>query len=241
MREERMWNVWHGCHKKSEGCLNCYVYRRDAAYGIDSTIVRKTASFPLPIKRNRSGNYTIPQGTRLWTCFTSDFFLEEADPWDMMRERCDLLFCITTKRPERIAQCLPHDWGKGYAHIHIACTMENQKRTDERILLFRDLPIMHKAIICEPLLGPIAFRGKLGPWCEKVIVGGESGPHARLCDYAWVLAIRSQCIDAKIAFTFKQTGALFRKEGRIYRIKRSLQASQAARACINWHTNEEEG
>ncbi|MCK9303605.1 MAG: phage Gp37/Gp68 family protein, partial [Bacteroidales bacterium] len=24
-----VWNPWHGCTKYSEGCLHCYVYRRD--------------------------------------------------------------------------------------------------------------------------------------------------------------------------------------------------------------------
>ena len=24
-----VWNPWHGCHKISPGCANCYVYRRD--------------------------------------------------------------------------------------------------------------------------------------------------------------------------------------------------------------------
>ena len=27
-----MWNLWHGCHKKSEGCRHCYVFRRDAEF-----------------------------------------------------------------------------------------------------------------------------------------------------------------------------------------------------------------
>ena len=25
-----MWNPWHGCHKLSEGCRHCYVYRGDS-------------------------------------------------------------------------------------------------------------------------------------------------------------------------------------------------------------------
>ena len=28
-----MWNLWHGCHKLSEGCRHCYVYRTDGKYG----------------------------------------------------------------------------------------------------------------------------------------------------------------------------------------------------------------
>ena len=41
----QMWNLWHGCHKKSEGCQHCYVYRRDAEFEKDSNVVHKTASF----------------------------------------------------------------------------------------------------------------------------------------------------------------------------------------------------
>ncbi|MEN6461119.1 MAG: DUF5131 family protein, partial [Syntrophomonas sp.] len=33
------WNPWHGCHKISTGCQNCYVYRIDAQHGKDSSIV----------------------------------------------------------------------------------------------------------------------------------------------------------------------------------------------------------
>lgn len=44
-----LWNAWHGCHKISAGCQNCYMFRRDAKYGKDSTMVTKTANFRLPI------------------------------------------------------------------------------------------------------------------------------------------------------------------------------------------------
>ena len=41
---EVIWNLWHGCRKYSAGCKNCYVYRRDGKYDVDSTKVRKTAN-----------------------------------------------------------------------------------------------------------------------------------------------------------------------------------------------------
>jgi len=46
---------------------------------------------------------------------TSDFFLEEADEWrkdawEMMRQRPDVKFFLLTKRPQRVADCLPEDW-----------------------------------------------------------------------------------------------------------------------------------
>ncbi len=79
--EGQMWNLWHGCHKKSEGCQHCYVYRRDAELEKDSNVVSKTSTFNLPIRRDRQGNWKVPSGTLMWTCFTSDFSIEEADEW----------------------------------------------------------------------------------------------------------------------------------------------------------------
>ena len=53
---------------------------------------------------------------------TSDFFLEEADPWrveawDIMRQRSDVVFFLLTKRPQRVRECLPPDWGSGWDNI----------------------------------------------------------------------------------------------------------------------------
>ena len=77
------WNLWHGCKKVSPGCANCYMFRRDEEYGKDPTIVHKTSSFSLPVRKYRSGPYKrlnrIPAGSLIYTCFTSDFFIEEAD------------------------------------------------------------------------------------------------------------------------------------------------------------------
>lgn len=54
----------------------------------------------------------------------------EADAWRenawlMIQRRSDLHFFMITKRPERIVQCLPDDWGDGYENVTICCTMEN--------------------------------------------------------------------------------------------------------------------
>ena len=50
-----LWNPWHGCTKISPGCVNCYMYARDAEFGKDSSVVTKTASFNLPVRRTRQG------------------------------------------------------------------------------------------------------------------------------------------------------------------------------------------
>jgi len=233
------WNPWHGCRKLSAGCKNCYVYRIDSSFDRDSSIVSKTANFNLPLKKKRNGKYKLTAEETVYTCFSSDFFLEEADQWrieawQMIRFRSDLHFFIITKRIDRFQVNLPLDWGDGYNNVTICSTCETQDRADYRLPILLSLPIRHKAIICEPLLEPINLLRWLSNSIEKVVVGGESGKDARVCNYDWVFDISTQCIEKKIPFHFKQTGARFVKDGRLYNIKRKDQHSQAAKAGIDF-------
>lgn len=236
----KMWNPWHGCHKLSAGCMHCYVYRGDAKRGVDSMLVTKTKNFDLPVRKKRDGSYTLPPGAFVYTCFTSDFFVEDADLWrdecwKMMRERADLNFLMITKRIDRLPETLPDDWGKGYENVTICCTVENQDRADYRLPIYKALPVKHKIIICEPLLEWIDLRSyDIGTWVEQVVVGGESGPEARVCAYDWVMKIHDLCLDSKVSFWFKQTGAKFVKDGVLYRVRRQYQHSQARKAGINF-------
>lgn len=175
----------------------------------------------------------------VYTCFTSDFLVEEADDWRdeawaMMRLRSDLRFFFITKRIDRLARCLPENWGEGYENVAIGCTVESQTTADYRLPIFRSVPALHKLIICAPLLGPIDLSRHLDPSFEEVSAGGESGNEARPCDYEWVLSIRRQCAERRIPFTFHQTGARFIKDGKLYRIRREFQHVQARRAGIDY-------
>lgn len=234
-----LWNPWHGCHKLSEGCRHCYVYRIDSKHGRDSSVVTKTKQFSLPVRKKRDGSYKVASGEIVYTCFSSDFLLEDADEWrqeawQMIRQRPDLHFLMITKRIDRLAAVVPDDWGGGYENVTICCTMENQDRADFRLPVYRDAPIRHKIIICEPLLGPVDFSPFLGDWVEQVVVGGESGNEARACHYDWVLGIRQQCVEHGISFRFRQTGARLVKDGRLFRIRRQHQFAQARKAGINY-------
>jgi protein gp37 len=66
-----------------------------------------------------------------------------------------------------------------------------------------------KFLSLEPLIGD------LGPLnldsINWVIVGGESGPGARLMDEAWVDGIRRQCAACEVPFFFKQWGGVQKK------------------------------
>lgn len=235
------WNPWHGCIKISPGCNHCYVYRRDAEFGKDTTKVKKTAKFDLPVQKNRRGEYKLmPEAEPVFTCMTSDFFIKNADEWrkeawKMIRERSDLQFVIVTKRIRRFRVSLPEDWGEGYPNVTVMCTAENQSRADERIPVLLSLPIRHKMIIHEPMLEAIQIERYLaGGQIERVICGGESGDDARLCNFAWILDTMNQCVKYDVPFFFKQTGSRFQKGGRIYHIERKDQLTQAARAGVNY-------
>lgn len=232
------WNPWHGCHKKSEGCLHCYVYRMDARYGRDSSVVQKTADFDLPLRKDKAGRYKLPGDDIIYTCFSSDFLVEDADAWrgeawDIIRQRSDAEFMFITKRIERLRCCVPLDWGEGWDNVTICATMENQARVDERLPIYMEAPVSRRIIICEPLLGPINFGARLGPWITRVVAGGESGPEARPCDYDWVRALRAQCDEKGVEFYFKQTGANFIKDGKRYQVPRRQQHAQARKAGIS--------
>ena len=233
-----VWNPWHGCTKISAGCDLCYVYRIDSVHSRDSTEVKKTGSFNLPLKRSRGGDFKLIGGETVYTCFSSDFFLDKADEWrgeawDMIRFRSDLHFFIITKRIERFHLCTPEDWGDGYDNVHISCTVENQAMADKRLPIFLEAPIKHKSITCEPLLEAIALERYLTPEIQQLIVGGESGKHARICDFDWVLGLREQCRCKSTPFIFRQTGSRFRKDGKVYVLPREIHASQARKANIN--------
>jgi len=233
------WNPWHGCHKLSEGCRNCYVYRGDARRGVDSSVITKTKNFDVPVRRKRNGEYKIPPGSDVYLCFTSDFFLDAADEWRpeawaMIRERSDVNFLMITKRIDRFHLCLPDDWGDGYDNMTICCTVENQDRADYRLPIYRDAPIKHKIIICEPLLSHIDLRPyDIGQWVEHVTAGGESGTDTRPCNFEWIMDIHNLCVENDISFWFKQTGTRFIKGGKLYNIPRRMQHSQARKAGIN--------
>ena len=78
------------------------------------------------------------------------------------------------------------------------------------------------------------FGEKLRDKISYVIAGGESGSGARLCDYEWVLGLREQCISNNVSFIFKQTGENFKKDNKIFKIKRSIHGEQAKRAGIDF-------
>ena len=241
-RNDLIWNPWHGCHRYSEGCQNCYAFFLDKRYGRDTSIVSKNKSgFDLPVKKDRAGCYKLPSGSNVRVCMASDFFLEEADEWrseawDIIRRRPDLMFSLLTKRASRIADHLPCDWGDGWDNVTFAVSCENQKRLEERMPYLLDIPAKHRWISLKPFIGeadlaPYLASGKI----EWVLAGGENYLGSRPLHYDWVKKVYDQCVGAGVKFTFGQTGNVFIKDGKEYRIRsRTDQTVQALKSGLNY-------
>lgn len=88
------WNPWQGCHKVSQGCKNCYMFRDKTRYGQDPNVVTASGdkTFYAPLK------WKEPK--RVFTCSWSDFFIEEADEWR------DEAFAIMALTPQHTYQVL---------------------------------------------------------------------------------------------------------------------------------------
>lgn len=231
-----LWNPWHGCHKCSPGCRNCFVYYFDKKRNRDTSIVtRSKTNFSLPLKRDRQGNFKIKEKTEVATCFTSDFFIEEADiwreeAWNIIRQRPDIDFLICTKRIERFPSCLPNDWKEGYSNVIIAVTCENQAMADKRLPILLSIQAKRKYILASPLLEEIDFSAYLKDGqIDLVSVGGESYANARICDFDWVKHIKEDCTRYHVPFSYHQTGTHFRVHGKIYTISHRDEYKQAKR------------
>ncbi len=211
------WNPFYGCHKVSEGCKNCYMYRDFSRWGKNPSVVQRAKTvFDSPLKWK--------DGRLIFTCSLSDFFIEEADSfrnelWAIIKATPQHTYQILTKRPERIKQCLPADWGRGYNNVWLGISVENESRYAERMALFHSVDAVIKFLSVEPLLSGINFyAGPIGQQIfskaiDWVIVGGESGNlsgkfTARDCKIQWIDNIIQQCKLSDVPVFVKQLGTI---------------------------------
>lgn len=241
-----IWNPWHGCVKKSEGCANCYMYFLDRHRGSDGSRIYKVKNnFDYPLQKDKNGHYKIKSGEQIRVCMTSDFFLEEADiwrpdAWKIIRQRPDVVFFLLTKRPERVKNCLPEDWGDGWENVFFNVTCENQKRADERLPLLFNLPFKHKGIMTAPFIGEVSIKKYLATGqIEQVIAGGENYDGSRPLYYEWVKRLYDECVEADVRFCFIETGSCFVKGGKTYRLSdKGLQSRMAYKSGLQFEGHE---
>ncbi len=214
---EATWNPVTGCTKISPGCKNCYAERmakrlqamgqRNYAKGFSVTTHPHVVEAPLTWK--------TPQ--LIFVNSMSDLFHKDVplefilQVFDVMNRASWHQFQILTKRAGRLLQLdtnLP--WAE---NIWMGVSVEADRYTD-RIDNLRQTRAAIKFLSLEPLIGALPDLDLSG--IDWVIVGGESGPHARPMEEKWVVDIRDQCVAGGTPFFFKQWGGTNKKKaGRI--------------------------
>ena len=149
---------------------------------------------------------------RIFVNSMSDLFHVEV-PRDYIHTVFDIMvtahwhqFQVLTKRSGRLLKLSKELPWPG--NVWMGVSVENRDYL-RRIDHLRGTPAQVKFLSLEPLIGPLPDLDLRN--IDWVIVGGESGPGARAMDPGWVREIRDQCLDADVAFFFKQWGGVFKK------------------------------
>ena len=122
------------------------------------------------------------------------------------------IYQVLTKRSLRMRDYLRDRYKACTAPSHIWCGVSVEDCTvRSRIRHLSMAPASVRFLSLEPLLGPLEAMDLEG--ISWVIVGGESGPHARPLKPEWVREIRDQCAGADVPFFFKQWGGRTPKAG----------------------------
>jgi len=208
------WNPVTGCTKTSPGCKHCYAERMarrlqamgqpNYANGFQTTLHERMLELPLRWKRPH----------RVFVNSMSDLF-HEAVPLSFIQAVFDVMhranwhhYQVLSKRSARLLELDP--FIRWEPHIWMGVSVEDERRAF-RVDHLRRTGAIIKFLSLEPLLGPLPNLDLDG--IDWVVVGGESGPGARLVNAAWVREIRDQCQQAAVPFFFKQWGGQVKAKG----------------------------
>lgn len=228
-------NPWWGCTKVSPACDNCYAerdaHRFGTGWGPDAERRffgddhwNKPRQWNAKAAREQAAD---PKAQwRVFTASMADVF-DNAVPqeqrerlWSLIRETQNLTWLVLTKRIGNVAKMLPADWGDGYPNVWLGISVVNQDEANRDIPKLLDTPAHIRWLSMEPLLGevdlyrggwsllkpPLKGGGVRKERIDWVVVGGESGPHARIMQPEWARSLRDQCAEAGVPFLFKQWG-----------------------------------
>ena len=191
-------NFWMGCDKGDPGSAHCYIDRileRQGRAPWGEIYRTKTWNEPDKWDRRAEAERYVE---RVFTCSMSDFFHAKADEWRteawaIIKRTPNLVWLVLTKRPERIHNHLPADWGEGYPNVWLGVTVAWNGAFNKMDAL-RKIPIHPKAvrwISAEPLLEDISAEINLDGF-GWVVAGGESGNGD---EYLWTRRTVSGMLD----------------------------------------------
>jgi protein gp37 len=207
------WNPVTGCDKISPGCKNCYAERmalRLKAMGQPNyvngfKVTLHEHALAIPLKWKKSKIIFVNSMSDLFHKDVPLYFIQKT--FDIMRQASWHTFQVLTKRSERLYELNTKiDWP---SNVWMGVSIENSDYTF-RIDHLTNTNAHIKFLSLEPLLSSIPNLNL--NQIDWVIVGGESGPKARLIKEDWVIDIKNQCFAADVPFFFKQWGGVNKKK-----------------------------
>jgi len=212
-----------GCDPVSEGCAHCYaraMIRRFAGRKGWPETPNGVTLFPERLEQPL--RWRKPR--HVFVCSMSDLFHQNVPfdfidrVWRVMDNCPQHTFMVLTKRPARMLDYwnrradIARSMGVAFSNVWLGVTAENQQRADERIPVLLDTPAAVRFVSIEPMLGPVNLldymrgfgRFEQSAGLDWIIVGGETGPGARLMRAEWALSVAEQCTNAGVPFFFKK-------------------------------------
>ncbi|GAB5553999.1 MAG: phage Gp37/Gp68 family protein [Saprospiraceae bacterium] len=203
---EVTWNPVTGCDKVSAGCKNCYAEKMALRLqamgtpqyknGFSLSLAPQALEIPRKWKKRRV----------VFVNSMSDLFHEDVPisyikkVFKVMNETHHI-YQVLTKRSKRLMQIADQlNWTE---NIWMGVSVENETFT-YRIDELSKIASKVKFLSIEPLIGHVKTLNLAN--IDWVIVGGESGPKARVMKKEWVDFIQSKCAETKTPFFFKQWG-----------------------------------
>jgi len=205
---EQTWNPTTGCTKISPGCKHCYaetMAKRLQAMGANGyengfnlSILPERLSQPL--KRKKPTTYFVNSMSDLFHKSIPFEFLDQI--FEVIEKTPQHSYQILTKRASRMRDYFINRSVPSNAWLGVS--VENKNHGLPRIDSLREIKATIRFLSVEPLLENLGVIDLSG--IHWVIVGGESGKHARKMEEEWALSVKRQCKIQEVAFFFKQWG-----------------------------------
>jgi protein gp37 len=221
------WNYVTGGHcQASPGCDRCYArtlaerFRGVAGHpyeqGFDLRLWPERLDWPLTRWKRGRRIFVNSMGDWLWKDIPDDFTLRALETMLAARQHT---YQLLTKRPSRLANTAlmgkmldlieertgERRWPR---HLHLGVSVESQayawrieKLREAMLRAGLSLSDVTLFVSAEPLLEEMTLDLIGIDW---LIAGAESGPGARPMSEDWVRSLRDQCVQAKVAFFYKQ-------------------------------------
>lgn len=205
---EQTWNPTTGCSKISSGCKFCYaevMAKRLEAMGTPGY----ENGFELSLMPERLRQPLMRKKPTVYFVNSMSDLFHEKIPFEYLDRVLSVInkadqhvFQILTKRPERMVEYFQQR--NVPDNVWLGVTVENRQDGKPRIKQLQQINAKVRFLSCEPLLENIKTLDLKG--IHWVIVGGESGCHARPMKEKWAISIKNQCDWSYTAFFFKQWG-----------------------------------